>query len=70
MNDEVYYGNAAGVVLGPYSKGEIQPQLRAVELLKGGEAERQVYAVPARDLAEAKTKLQCELAREDREAEL
>ena len=68
MSDEIFYGDERGVVFGPYVKGEIQPQLRAVELLKGGEAERQVYAVPARSLAEAQTKLQRELQREaDRE---
>jgi hypothetical protein len=70
MNDEIYYGNSRGLVLDPYATGEIQPQLRAVEKLRGGEAEREVYVVPARSLAEAQTKLQRELAREDREAEL
>jgi hypothetical protein len=64
VNDEIFYGNERGVVLGPYVKGEIQPQLRAVELLKGGKAERQVYAVPASSLVEAETKLQRELQRE------
>jgi hypothetical protein len=70
VNDEIFYGDERGVVLGPYAKGEIKPQLRAVELLKGGEASREVYMVPARSLPEAETKLQRELAREDREAEL
>ena len=70
MNDEIFYGNDRGRVLGPYDKGEIQPQLRAVQTLKGDHEEHQVYAVPARSLAEAQTKLQRELAREDREAEL
>ena len=70
MNDEIFYGNDRGLVLGPYTKGEIQPQLRAVEKLRGGEAACEVYAVPAGSLAEAESKLRRELARADREAEL
>jgi hypothetical protein len=70
VNDDVYFGNDRGRVLGPYDKGEIQPQLRAREMLRGGEAGNRVYMVPARSLAEAETRLQRELAREDREADL
>jgi hypothetical protein len=71
MNDEIYFGNDRGLVLGPYTKGKIQPQLRAVETLRGGpEGKNEVYAIPARSIAEADTKLQRQLAAEDREAEL
>lgn len=70
MNDDIYFGNDQGLVLGPYAKGEIQPQLSAVEKLRDGETSREVYMVPARSLPEAETKLYRELAREDREAEL
>jgi hypothetical protein len=69
VNDDIFFGNDRGLVLGPYTKGEIQPQLRAVEKLRGGEAACEVYAVPARSLAEAESKLQRELAREQREAD-
>jgi hypothetical protein len=70
MNDEIFYGNDRGLVLGPYAKGEIKPQLRAVEKLRDGEADRQVYAVRGRTIEDATANLQRELAREDREAEL
>lgn len=56
---ELYLGNSRGTVLGPYDKNEIRPQLRARQILSLGNAD--VYAVQARNLAQAHDKLKAEL---------